>query len=395
MIQDILLELAKGFGKLFLHPLFYFSFIFSVCIGLWRVKRERKDFDISVYDMYHELRMLLPAGLVAGVIISACTLALGVEVSWFSCALLATTTLLLSFFRARFLSPAWIFGGAAILYYVAKAAGMGLPNADSTVSEPLVFVSLSVLVGLLLIGEGALIYRNAWRDTSPRLVQSPRGLTVGAHYSQRTWLIPVFLLLPADHIRSSFDWWPFFSIGAQSFTLFFFPFLIGFERTMTASIPERALKETGRKVIWLGVFTLLLAFVSHWVPVISYAALIFAFAGRLAISYFDHNRQKSQPHFFTPSTKGVLILGVLPFTPAHKMGLKSGEIIRKTNGVEVNSEKEFYEALQRNRAFCKLEVYDVNGQVRFAQSSLYEGEHHELGLIFIDEERHINGSAVS
>jgi S1-C subfamily serine protease len=143
------------------------------------------------------------------------------------------------------------------------------------------------------------------------------------------------------------------------------------------------------------VLTLLLAFVSHWVPVISYAALIFAFAGRLAISYFDHNRQKSQPHFFTPSTKGILILGVLPFTPAHKMGLKSGEIIRKTNGVEVNSEKEFYEALQRNRAFCKLEVYDVNGQVRFAQSSLYEGEHHELGLIFIDEERHINGSAVS
>ena len=395
MIQDILIEMAKGFGKLFLHPLFYFSFIFSIFIGAWRVKRERKDFDISIYDVYHELRMLLPGGFAAGLIISAFTLALGLELSWFSCALLATSTLLFSFFRARFLSPAWIFSGAVILYYIAKAAGIRLPDVDSSVSEPFVFVSLSVLAGFLLIGEGALIYRNAWRDTSPRLIQSPRGLTVGAHFSQRSWLIPVFLLLPADQVRSSLDWWPFFSIGAKSFTLFFFPFIIGFEQTITASIPEESLKKTGRKVIWLGVSTLLVACVSHWIPVISFAALILALAGRFMIAFFDRNRQKSQPNFFTPSPKGVLILGVLPYTPADKMGLKSGEVIRKTNGVEVNSEKEFYEALQRNRAFCKLEVYDVNGRVRFAQSSLYEGEHHELGLIFLDEERHLNRTAVS
>ena len=45
--------------------------------------------------------------------------------------------------------------------------------------------------------------------------------------------------------------------------------------------------------------------------------------------------------------------------------------------------KVFYEALQQNRAHCKLEVLDVNGQIRFVQRALYEGDHHELGILFV------------
>ncbi len=51
----------------------------------------------------------------------------------------------------------------------------------------------------------------------------------------------------------------------------------------------------------------------------------------------------------------------------------------------VKTENRVYEALQRNRAFCKLEVVNEHGEVRFVQGALYEDEHHELGLLFVKE----------
>jgi len=30
-------------------------------------------------------------------------------------------------------------------------------------------------------------------------------------------------------------------------------------------------------------------------------------------------------------------------------------------------------------------VLDINGEVRYVQRALYEGEHHELGILFVEE----------
>ena len=37
-------------------------------------------------------------------------------------------------------------------------------------------------------------------------------------------------------------------------------------------------------------------------------------------------------------------------------------------------------------AFCKLEVLDTNGELRLAQTALYAGGHHELGIVFVEQE---------
>lgn len=81
-----------------------------------------------------------------------------------------------------------------------------------------------------------------------------------------------------------------------------------------------------------------------------------------------------------------MVLGIIPNTPAADLGLKIGEIITKVNGIEVKNAADFYEALQKNRAFFKLEVVGLNNEIRFEQRASYEGEHHELGIIFVKEE---------
>lgn len=49
-----------------------------------------------------------------------------------------------------------------------------------------------------------------------------------------------------------------------------------------------------------------------------------------------------------------MVLGIIPNTPAADLGLQIGEIITKVNGTEVKNVADFYEALQKNRAFSSL-----------------------------------------
>ncbi|WP_156321398.1 hypothetical protein [Halolactibacillus sp. JCM 19043] len=66
------------------------------------------------------------------------------------------------------------------------------------------------------------------------------------------------------------------------------------------------------------------------------------------------------------------------------MGIEIGEVITKVNGHRVSNGDEFYEALQSNLAFCKIEIYNLDGEIRFTQRAYYEGDHHQLGLVFVE-----------
>lgn len=89
-----------------------------------------------------------------------------------------------------------------------------------------------------------------------------------------------------------------------------------------------------------------------------------------------------------------MILGVVPESPADKMDLKVGEVITKVNSISVHDEIQLYRALQKNSAHCKIEVLDINGEVRFAQRALYEGDYHKLGILMIQDDKARDDEAV-
>lgn len=130
----------------------------------------------------------------------------------------------------------------------------------------------------------------------------------------------------------------------------------------------------------------MLAIASYWWEPLAIVVAVVAILWREWIALSAKLYEQKRPPYFTKRTNGLVILGVLPDTPAHKMALSVGEVIVKVNGIPVVTEDEFYAALQHNRAFCKLEVLNESGEVRFAQSALFEGEHHELGLLFVRDE---------
>ncbi|WP_421381390.1 PDZ domain-containing protein [Bacillus salacetis] len=390
MVQHWLVEIMKAGGKLFLNPLLYISIIVALFSGYFRVKRERRELHTRIFDMYHEIRFLFPLGLLLGLGFSLLTIGAGLVIPFGSLLLIGGVTILLALtFKTRLLTPAYTVGIGYFLLLAIYYFKVELPIFN-TYFEQLnegLLNAVVVLLGTLLLIEGVLISHSGWKKTSPRLIRSSRGLKVGVQEGKKLWVVPMFLLMPVGSLDMPWTWWPAFTVGSQTYSLILFPFLIGFGQLVRSTLPHISIKETGNRVFWFGALILTIAVAGYFAPLVSIAGALLAIVGREWMAYRQRVQDSEKSYFYSRKSQGLMILAILPGSPAEKMSLVSGEMVTKVNGFHVQTEEEFYEALQQNRAYCKLEVIDTNGQIRFAQGALYEGDHHELGIIFVEEDR--------
>lgn len=397
LAQEWLFELLKGMGMLFLHPIFYYLFILAAFFGVSRVKRERRNFHIRVENAYFELRQLLPLGILIGLVMSVIIVGVGLVVPFAFIILTAAITMLWGLTtKVRLLSPIYTVGFAffALIFMAGNDLSLPVFNEAFANLDESIFPGIAVILTLFIIGEGVLIIKNGVKGTSPKLVKSKRGLNVGVHEVKRLWMVPVFLLIPGEAISLPFGWWPVFSIGGESYSLILVPFAIGFFMQVQGLLPKEAIRHLGKRVIVLGSILTVASVASYWAPLVSIVVVALAIIGREVLSYRQRMVEENLPFYFSKRNHGLMILGIIPDSPAFNMSLQVGEVISKVNGKTVYDEKLFYEALQKNRAHCRLEVLDVNGEVRFVQRALYEGDHHELGILFVQDENKWGNEAV-
>jgi hypothetical protein len=395
LIDNWFFELLWAVSRFFIHPLFYLFFLMTFAYGYFRIKRERKSFHIRVQDIYDELKFTYTKGLIVGCIASLLLFSIGLSLPFGTIVLLAIVTAVLGFtFRLRWLSAAYSVGITLFVTAIlsnTQAGGIDQFFVGLTKTN---YASLSILAGLMVLAEGVLIYRTAHKNTSPFIKTSTRGLPIGTHEANRTWMLPLLFLVPGGELTSSLTWWPVLTINGEPFLLMFIPFFIGFNQRVQGSLPQESIKVTGLRVIWLGVLTLFLSVISIWFTVLAFIAAFMAIVGREFITIRQRINDDSAAFYFSKRDHGLMILGILPQSPAEKMNLQVGEMVMKVNGHDVKTVEEFYESLQKNRAFCKLEVVGFNGEIRFAQRALYDGEHHELGILFVQDEKKWETEAV-
>jgi hypothetical protein len=397
MEMEIITEGLYGIGRFFIHPLTYFFILVAFFVGQARVKRERNYFHTRVFDFVLELKYLFFPGIVIGAAVSLVTVLVGVYIPMGVIALMTVMTVLLSGpWTFRWLSPAYVIGLTMVIAFFipeqAQATGLLQTWLKDIQETPL--TSLVVLLSLLLLAEGYLIWKFGGKGTSPAVLKSKRGFPIGVHFSQKLWGIPVMVLIPGDSLAQIFSWWPTLSLQGQTFSLFLVPFGIGFFQKVQGMLPADSISNTGRRVLGLGMAAVLLTPIAFFYPLAAVFIGSFAILVREFISINQRLTDENASSFFGKREKGLVILGFIPKSPAEKMDLKVGEVIMKVNGTSVSDVSEFYRALQLNRAYCKLEVNDVNGEVRFVQRALYDGEHHELGVLFVQSHQDWKPEAV-
>lgn len=388
-------EIMRAVGRFFLHPAVYVFLISSVFVGYLRVLRERKDFSFKVYDIWFELRTSWFAGVGYGLLVSAITIGAGVVLSEASIWMILIWTLVFGLAaQYRYLSAAYTFGAAIVAAILSSKLPISFLQLGE--GEKSTIASLAILLGLMLVVEGLLISKNAVRYSTPKMRKGKRGLNIGLHESKRLWLVPIFILVPGDAVTQFVSWWPVVSVGSQTYSLFLVPFLIGFMRTIRSEEPKEALLFTGRRIFGLATVVLILGVVSYWWPVVAIVAMGAAMLGRFTIAMRERIADETRPAYFAARDDGLVVLGTIPNTVGAELNLKPGEVITKVNGVIPKSTEEFYDALQSKTtgAFCKLEVLDTKGELRLAQTALYAGGHHELGIVFVEQDRKWDTEAV-
>ncbi|MGE6630198.1 PDZ domain-containing protein [Bacillus sp. NPDC077027] len=384
----------KAIGLFLIHPLFYFMILVSLFYGYLRVKRERRAFQTRIEDVYDEVKFTYSKGWLAGVCLSIISVGLGIALPVGLIVLIAGFTIVFSlFFKASALSSAYTLGFSIV-------AAFGLMFFQ--ISHPLLpqlsmihYAAAVILLGLLLITEGILAYRTAHLRTSPTMVMSKRGLLIGQQRANRLWLLPLVLLMPVGEVSSSIPWWPVLQVQDQTFSLICIPYIVGFGQRIQGSLPIVSIQITARRILFLGLAIVALGVGSIWYEPIAFIAVALAIFGRFFLSWKQRANDNAAPFFFSKRNQGLMVLGIIPNTPAADLKLEIGEVITKVNGIEMKTVSEFYEALQRNRALTKLEVIGLNGQTRFEKRASYEGEHHQLGILFVKDDPMQEQTAIS
>lgn len=383
MLNTWLIEIAKGIGQFFINPLFYWTLLFILFSGYIRMKRERRHFGSRVFAPFSEWKQTGIIALLSGLFISIVLLGIGLVFSYETIIILIIVMIVLSLtFHTTMLSPSYTVGFTYLILiflpYVWEELMLFKPDLFSATN----FTGLAIILGLFLMVEGILIRKVKRNDTYPSIIRGKRGGWIGQHHLKKISMIPFFILVPGGLIAPIAPYWPLLTLGDQTYGLILFPFLIGFDFKVTSELPTMAAKRIGKNILLLSILVLAMGVGSIYLSWLSFVASLVAILGREIINVTERFRTKHQHPYFYQEDDGLKILSIIPGTPADRLDVYVGEKIKKVNGTTVRTPYEFYSALQNSGSFFKIEVLDDAGELRFIQSPLYEGDHHELGFVF-------------
>ncbi|MGJ9457609.1 PDZ domain-containing protein [Oceanobacillus sp. CF4.6] len=383
MAEAWLIEIFKGVGRLFMNPIVYWTILLILLAGYKRIKQERIDFGSKVFDIFSEWRSTWGVSLITGLVLSIITIGAGIVFSYEFIVLLAIITIILSLaLRFTMLSPSYTIGLTFLLLLFLPSLLENQTVIDTELITETNFTGLALLAGLLLTVESILIGRIKRNETYPSIALSDRGIWVGQHRIKKLSVIPFFVIVPNGLISPFAPWWPYFAIGEASYSLVLIPFLIGFDYLAKGHEPMQATRKISKFNGLLGTGIIVIAIGSIYIPSLSIVAIVLAIIGKEYLNYKYRLGDRLRRPFFQPQEKGLKVVGIIPSTPAARLEVYPGETIAKVNGQRISTEAEFYKALQGSGAFFKLDVLDDRHEVRFVQGALYEGDHHELGLLF-------------
>ncbi|WP_239615903.1 PDZ domain-containing protein [Cohnella mopanensis] len=389
-LLNVLREAGQAIIGLFTQPYFYIAIALVWWHARLGVSLQRKLFHVRLYGTLYLTLTRIIAGMAVGVVLSVAGLGAGADLTSETLMFLWIAMGILALFQLRFVCLAYAAGALGLLQALSEWTGMDQSQgAWSDVVHTLAAIDvpgLLFMAGLLHIAEGFLVRLQGPKLAIPLFLQGKRGKPMGAYALSGVWPIPLLWLIPSADGGFTLPWMPLFGDEASTWSMLAFPVLIGFSDRTTSYWPEHKARTSGNMLMVYGVvIAALAAGAKFWSP-LSVIAAVAAFVLHEGLLVLSRMREAGRDPQYSQDWTGVKILAVLPNAPASELGLLSGETIRKVNGAAVRNKEELHAALQRQSAFCKLEVANRDGHLKFVQRARYEGEHYQLGLILAPDD---------
>ncbi|MET3939688.1 hypothetical protein ABIC22_002500 [Paenibacillus sp. PvP094] len=379
-----LTTLGEAVLQLFTQPFYYIAVILIALIYHRQLLQERRLFHVRLQSSITQTIRALLGGIVIGIIVSVISIFLGAHLTLASVICIWAATLILALFRIRYLCFAYAAGLLGVVQFgLNLASGWQPAGWLGSVTEALRALdmpALLVLAALLHLGEAMLVRLQGVSMASPLLFEGKRGKLVGGYQLQHFWPIPMLILVPVTGSGAELAWSPLLNAGG-GYMLMALPILLGFGEVTQSMLPGQKVQISAKRLLLYGTGLLVLSLLAAWWSPLMVVAALAAFIGHEILVWYSGFEEQHRSPVFVHPVHGLKVLGIIPDSPAAELGIEAGETLYKVNGVMVDSPEELHRALRMNPAFCKLEVRNHQGESKFMQRAIYEGEHHQLGVL--------------
>lgn len=372
---------------LLINPLTYWFLLLLFISSYRRRKQERRFFGTKVTPYFSEWKGSLVVTLIVAIILSVISITFPIELT---ADILVGIVILFILFSINgsfaFLSGVYPIGLIFLFFLIVPSLLLnvyGIHLLSVVKIEHL--MGLAIILTVLILAEALLLFFSRNDLSFPRLMKSNRGKWIGIHQIKKMAIIPFLIYIPVEWVDSIIAYLPFISSPNSNVQLIIFPLFVGYQMNMKSLLPNKLRMNLATQLIVLSILLIVFINISFYYAIFTVVVVVIAILGREYITFSNRMKDHRNKITYGPENDGVKVLGILPRSPAERIGVKIGETIVKVNGVDIESYSEFYEALQNSGAFFKLYIRDVRGEMRFITSAFYEGDHYELGIVFPNE----------
>lgn len=370
--------ILKLIGSYLLTPVLWLGILYVIISYNQRINKERKQFRVAINKDFYEGRNFIKYGLFFFVIGSLISMILGLTLptnSVYIYQILVVLAFLINGFSTT--SMLLVMTAAGILELVVPRFITFFGDVFPEISGP----SWLLLIFISILADYYLTRNMKKHPLSPRIKSGKRGRNIATYLGRETVVFPLLALIPSGTLSSTLNFWPVFNIGNQKFSLILFPIFISTSVKVIKRAKERVIQDKLKNIELLLGLTFVLIVLTKFMSKLFLISLIILTVVSIFFEIKLRKKEKDANSWYVETDEGIRIISVQPETPAAKMKLQPGDVILTCNNRVVNSEEEFYQALQLNFAYCHVKVRTYEGDLRIAESAIFMDSPHEIGLI--------------
>lgn len=370
--------ILKLIGSYLLTPVLWLGILYVIISYNQRINKERKQFRVAINKDFYEGRNFIKYGLFFFVMGSLISMILGLTLptnSVYIYQILVVLAFLINGFSTT--SMLLVMTAAGILELVVPRFIIFFGDVFPEISGP----SWLLLIFISILADYYLKRNMKKHPLSPRIKSGKRGRNIATYLGRETIVFPLLVLIPSGTLSSTLNFWPVFNIGNQKFSLILFPIFISTSVKVIKRAKERVIQDKLKNTELLLGLTFILIVLTKFMSRLFLISLIILTVVSIFLEIKLRKKEKDANSWYVETDEGIRIISVQPETPAAKMKLQPGDVILTCNNRVVNSEEEFYQALQLNSAYCHVKVRTYEGDLRIAESAIFMDSPHEIGLI--------------
>ena len=370
--------ILKLIGSYLLTPVLWLGILYVIISYNQRINKERKQFRVAINKDFYEGRNFIKYGLFFFVIGSLISMILGLTLptnSVYIYQILVVLAFLINGFSTT--SMLLVMTAAGILELVVPRFITFFGDVFPEISGP----SWLLLIFISILADYYLTRNMKKHPLSPKIKSGKRGRNIATYLGRETVVFPLLVLIPSGTLSSTLNFWPVFNIGNQKFSLILFPIFISTSVKVIKRAKERVIQDKLKNIELLLGLTFVLIVLTKFMSKLFLISLIILTVVSIFFEIKLRKKEKDANSWYVETDEGIRIISVQPETPAAKMKLQPGDVILTCNNRVVNSEEEFYQALQLNSAYCHVKVRTYEGDLRIAESAIFMDSPHEIGLI--------------